>query len=183
MKIRASLSTAANKLCKFPNIKEYDGTEKASIDHGITRTTECVGVQRPATGGAETVRSQLSWMHRSRHEPWKRHMVSEVLGCLSEYWLLKEHAFALSATSKLVVTILAKIHLLPACGAPGTTFLMLALATQFKSRWDCCALGLDWFGVPWCSNVGLGNGERNWYGIHWELRGEQQCPRCGLCSA
>ncbi len=70
-------------------------------------------------------------------------MVSEVLGCVSEYWLLKEHAFALRATSKLVVTIVAKLHLLPACGAPDTTFFMLALATQFKTRWDFCA----WVGL------------------------------------
>ena len=70
-------------------------------------------------------------------------MVSEVLGCLSEYWLLKEHAFELRATSKLVVTILAKLHLLPACGAPDPTSLMLALATQFKTRSDCRA----WVGL------------------------------------
>jgi len=70
-------------------------------------------------------------------------MVSEVLGCLSEYFLLKEHAFALRATSKLVVAILAKLHLLLACGAPDTTFFMMALATQFKIRRDCRA----WVGL------------------------------------
>lgn len=73
-------------------------------------------------------------------------MVSEVLGCLSEYWLLKEHAFALRATSKLVVPMLAKLHLLPACGAPDTKFLCWLWQPSSKLA-GIVVPGLDWFEV------------------------------------
>ena len=74
-------------------------------------------------------------------------MVSEVLGCVSEYWLLKEHAFALRATSKLVVTIVAKLHLLSGMRGTGYHIFYAGFGHPSSKLAGIFVPGLDCFGV------------------------------------
>jgi hypothetical protein len=60
-----------------------------------------------------------------------------MLACLCEYWLLKEHAFALRVTCELVVANLTKIHLMKARGTSDATFSPLVMSPQFKT----CGVG------------------------------------------